>query len=599
MRRFAQLYQALDSTTSTQRKIQAIVAYLEQTPAADAAWAIYFLGAGKLRRRVNTTVLRELAIKRSGLAPWLFEECYQSVGDLAETVSLLWPEKDTGRNENLAQWIEAHLLAATPSARTATAACSISGSAPETRLTPAAAEENPEQTRQAMLEHALSGWDSATRFVSLKLLTGGLRVGVSRQTVVRALAGLCGLETTQVAQRMTGYLSNNGSASGKPVWPSASRYEMLLSTHASDVSELTSGQPYPFFLAHPWPVKKDESVQTQLGPPENWWAEWKWDGIRAQIIRRRGEVWVWSRGEELISEQFPEVCEYARKLPEGTVIDGELLVWPSEQDRPQPFAALQRRLGRRQVSARLMRELPVTVMAYDLLESEGQDWRSQPLLARKARLEEVILHCCAEPADRQANTQRTGPWHEPWRLSAQIALADWSELEPWQSRARDLGVEGLMLKAAQGHYGMGRTRASGPWYKFKCDPMTVDAVLIYAQRGHGRRAGLYTDYTFGVWSAPPGDPQRTLIPVTKAYSGLNDAEIREVDAIIKKSTQQSFGPVRKVDPALVFEIGFEGIAASARHKSGVALRFSRMLRWRKDKPASEADSIFTLRALMP
>lgn len=589
MRRFAQLYQDLDSTTSTQRKTQAIVSYLGHAPAADAAWAVYFLGGGKLKRLVASAELRVLAMQRSGLAPWLFEECYQSVGDLAETIALLWPESSATRDEGLADWIATHLLVMQrPPVRARKQTTGQADTVPY-----ATAEQSgatPDQ-RLVVLETALSGWDHATRFICLKLLTGGLRVGVSRQIVVRALAKHAGLAATEIAQRMMGYLSRASAVTPSQAspWPDAFQYAALIAPDSSQIRPGNTGLPYPFFLAHPWPVAPGESIKDQLGSHEEWIAEWKWDGIRAQIVRRAGQVWVWSRGEELVSEQFPDVCKQAMNLPDGTVIDGELLVWPRDQERPEPFASLQRRLGRQQVSARTMRERPVTVMAYDLLEHEGQDWRARPLTERRARLSQLLDACDQDPS---------GP-AKPWLISTSVRLDDWSDLIRWQTRAREFAVEGLMLKSAHGQYGVGRTKTSGPWYKFKCDPMTVDAVLIYAQRGHGRRAGLYTDYTFGVWSAPPDDPQRTLVPVTKAYSGLSDAEIREVDAVIKKSTQQSFGPVRKVDPVLVFEIGFEGIALSSRHKSGIALRFSRMLRWRKDKPASEADHLFTLRALLP
>ena len=609
MRAFAQLYQVLDSTTSSRQKIQAIAHYLGQTQASDAAWAVYFLGGGKLRRLLPVRELRQIALEQSGLPEWLFDECYESVGDLAETIALLWPQDGGEKDVGLEQWVQASLLSvqATQAARKKSAAVSRKSAIKDASKndlgdTPSAqhaaggidtdvqtslqAEQALQvQMRQQLLHEALTGWDASTRFLCLKLITGGLRVGVSRQTVVRALALHCGLEPAQMAQRMVGYLSHSTSATSQgqgSSWPDAARYERLVSTDSDQVLALEPGQPYPFFLAHPLPAEIS-SLAEHLGSHEQWQFEWKWDGIRVQVIHRAGQVWLWSRGEELINAQFPEVCQAARALPENTVIDGELLVWQEGSSAPETFAALQRRLGRSQVSTRLMQQLPVVLLGYDLLEFDGTDWRTKPLAARRQELERIMA---------------TMQGHR-WFVSPRLMPESWPQVEQLHRDARERGVEGLMIKALAGEYGIGRTRADGLWYKYKCDPMTIDAVLIYAQRGHGRRAGLYTDYTFGVWNAPPGDPQRKLVPVAKAYSGLSDAQIREVDALIRKSTQESFGPVRKVDPTLVFELGFEGIAISARHKSGVALRFPRMLRWRTDKPASEADTLYTLKGLLP
>ena len=597
MRAFAQLYQVLDSTTSSHQKIQAIADYLARTQCADAAWAVYFLGGGKLRRLMPVRALRQMALEQSGLPQWLFDECYESVGDLAETIALLWPQDDGAKDIGLAQWVQSTLLSVQTrktvqrKGRTVVSSgtCGMHstenavGTASEAR--PETAQSAQGQDHEQLLYEALTGWDAATRFVCLKLMTGGLRVGVSHQTVVRALAQHCRLEPSQMAQRMVGYLSHSAAASqqgqGSP-WPDAARYERLVSTDSDQIKAFEPGQPYPFFLAHPLPADR-LSLPEHLGGHEQWQFEWKWDGIRAQVVRRCGQVWLWSRGQELINAQFPEVCEAACALPENTVLDGELLVWQAGARAPDAFSALQRRLGRNQVSARLRQQLPVIFMGYDLLEFDGVDWRAQPLALRRPKLEQIL-----------APMQAPG-----WLVSPRLQPADWSEVQQLHRQAREHGVEGLMIKALSGQYGIGRTRTSGLWYKYKCDPMTIDAVLIYAQRGHGRRAGLYTDYTFGVWSAPPGDSQRTLVPVAKAYSGLSDAQIRQVDALIRKSTQESFGPVRKVEPTLVFEIGFEAIAISARHKSGVALRFPRMLRWRTDKPVSEADTLYTLRGLLP
>jgi DNA ligase 1 len=344
-----------------------------------------------------------------------------------------------------------------------------------------------------------------------------------------------------------------------------------------------------------------------LGPVENWLVEWKFDGIRAQYIHRGGQWWAWSRGEELVSENFPELAGLQACLPEGVVLDGELLVVKarpapgaaSSADETlhdiQPFALLQQRLGRKNLSARILQELPVAFIAYDVLEHDGQDIRHRPQSARRALLENLVRSArdCAAAMGTPI----------PLRLSPALSAPDWPALQALREEARAFGAEGMMLKAQTTEYGVGRRKlgAGGAelWWKWKLDPMSVDAVLIYAQRGHGRRSGVYSDYTFAIWSGPPEDPGRALVPFAKAYSGLSDEEMREVDALIRKTTVESFGPVRSVRPTMVFELGFEGIALSKRHKSGIATRFPRMLRWRQDKPVAEADTIAQLRALLP
>ena len=369
-------------------------------------------------------------------------------------------------------------------------------------------------------------------------------------------------------------------------------------------------------------------MHTLLGAPGDWIVEWKWDGIRAQIVRRAGAVWVWSRGEELVTDRFPELADAAMAaLPDGTVVDGEILVWLPDEPQPRPFADLQKRLGRKTLSAKLLRELPVVLVAYDLLEHAGQDVRQLPQQARRGLLESVwaqheagyfqnnnpfTLSLSKRGAGlRQAQSERlvvceiecapeaAAPPPHTLRLSALLHGADWDDLARQREAARGMGTEGFMLKNRQAHYGVGRTKDVGVWWKWKIDPMSVDAVLIYAQRGHGRRASLYSDYTFAVWNGPPDDPERQLVPFAKAYSGLTDVEIGQVDAIIRKTTRESFGPVRSVEATMVFELGFEGIGKSPRHKSGIAVRFPRMLRWRQDKTVAQADTLQTLMALLP
>lgn len=544
MKAFAELYGQLDATTSSNAKRDALVRYFASASPADAAWAVYFLAGGRPRQLVPTRLLRELAISLSGLPDWLFEESYQAVGDLAETFSLLLPEAAHSSDAGLAYWVEDCLLP-------------LRGLPPETlaqRLPPLWAQLD----RQSLL-------------VCLKLVTGSFRVGVSKLLVTRALAQLADIDSKRVAQRLVGYtdLSHRPTAQG---------YLKLIATESEDEHAQRGGQPYPFFLAHALQQPVDQ-FDALLGPPQAWQAEWKWDGIRAQVVKREGQLWVWSRGEELLTERFPELQALAAVLPDGCVVDGEIVVW---RDGVQPFALLQQRIGRKTLGKKILADAPVVLLGYDLLEWQGADWRSRPQAERRAQLE-ALVQTTAHPA---------------LRLSPVLQGDTWAELAAQREASRSLGVEGLMLKARDALYGVGRTKDMGVWWKWKIDPFSVDAVLIYAQRGHGRRASLYSDYTFAVWDAPAGSPQRSLVPFAKAYSGLSDEEMRKVDAIIRKTTVETFGPVRSVTPTLVFELGFEGIALSKRHKSGIAVRFPRMLRWRLDKPVDEADDLATLQSLL-
>ena len=548
MRAFADLYQALDRTTSSRLKVAAMVAYFGHVKADDAAWAVYFLAGGKLKRLLPIAHLRAYAQRQTGLPIWLFEECYQTVGDLAETIALLLPAPQTERDTGLSQWVTECLLPL---------------------------QSLDDVQRSSALDQLLDGWDADTRFICLKLITGGFRVGVSRLLVTRALAQLTELPATQIAQRMMGYFSAREH-------PNGDRYRALIADGDVDYQAIEPGQPYPFFLAQPL-AREDSQLQDILNAPESWQMEWKWDGIRAQLVCRHGAIWLWSRGEELISEQFPELCEAAKSFADGTVLDGEILVWHPERDVPASFADLQKRLGRKRLSDAIKRDYPVVFMAYDLIEEKGTDCRSQMLSQRRLALQ-TLISSHGEPT--------------VFKLSPVVDVQDRDQAMAHHAQARDQRAEGLMIKARSSQYGVGRTRQAGLWFKWKLDPMSIDAVLIYAQRGHGRRASLYTDYTFAVWddSASPGEP--LLVPVAKAYSGLTDKEIKQIDAILRQSTVESFGPVRRVEPTLVFEIGFEGILPSSRHKSGVALRFPRMLRWRMDKPVDQADTLATLKALL-
>ncbi|KAB0566322.1 ATP-dependent DNA ligase [Pseudomonas palleroniana] len=543
MKAFAELYANLDATTSSNAKLAALQAYFVQASPADAAWAVYFLSGGRPRQLVPTRLLRDMATQASGIEPWLFEESYQSVGDLAETVSLLLPESAYTSEDGLATWLEDKLL-------------------PLRGLSP-----------QELTERLPALWaqlDQPSLMVCIKLITGSFRVGVSKLLVTRALAAMAGLDSKRVAQRLVGYtdLSNRPTAEG---------YLKLIAAESSDEHAQRGGQPYPFFLAHGL-AQPLEQFDALLGSPSDWQVEWKWDGIRAQLVKREGRLWIWSRGEELVTERFPELHSLADSLPDGTVIDGEIVVW---KDTVQPFALLQQRIGRKTLSKKVLEDAPVAVLAYDLLEYQGHDWRNHIQAERRSQLEQVIAQC-----------------NSPVLLPSPLLTAtDWAQLAEQREDSRRLGVEGMMLKARDGLYGVGRTKDMGVWWKWKVDPFSVDAVLIYAQRGHGRRASLYSDYTFAVWDGPPGT-ERTLVPFAKAYSGLTDEEMRKVDAIVRKTTVEKFGPVSSVTPSMVFELGFEGIALSKRHKSGIAVRFPRMLRWRQDKSVDEADTLVILQDLL-
>jgi DNA ligase 1 len=557
---FAQLFNALDASTATSAKVDALKRYFAHAPAADAAWATYFLAGGKPRQVVPTAMLRTLACERAGIATWLFEEAYQAVGDLAETIAHVLPPPSTRSDVGLAQWVEHRLLP-------------LRGAEPALQA-----------------QRIAAYWDeldTGERFLLTKLIGGGFRVGVSKLLVQRALAEQFGLDAKRVAQRMMGYTDAKQS-------PDAARFAQIVSQDGGDLAD--AGQPYPFFLAHQLDAPLAE-FDAKLGPPAGWLVEWKYDGIRAQLVKRAGAVWVWSRGEELMTERFPEIVALAAALPDGTVLDGEIVVWKG--DGPAPFNLLQQRIGRKTLTKKVLADAPVGFIAYDLLEWQSADRREVPQCERRALLEAAVH---AAPG---------------LHLSPIELRAGWADLAALRESSRERGVEGFMLKHREARYGTGRTKADGTWWKWKIEPLSVDAVLIYAQAGHGRRASVYTDYTFAVWNRAPRDAAEAqavvdaiakrepaqpdglqLVAFAKAYSGLTDEEFRGVDKVIRATTLEKFGPVRSVKPTLVFELGFEGINRSTRHKSGIAVRFPRMLRIRSDKPLHEADTMGTLEALL-
>lgn len=536
MKAFTALYTALDETNKTNEKVDVLTHYFASAEIADAAWALYFLIGRRPRAAVASTKMSQWAIEAATIPAWLFSECYDAVGDFAETVALLLPEPVADEPgallhvETLSEWIEQVLL-------------------------PLRTME--EEQQRATILAAWRTLGARERFVWNKLLTGGFRVGVSQRLVVRALAAASGIDDATIAHRLMGDWE-----------PAPAFYAALLSQETSDAD---ISRPYPFCLAHPF-----EGELSSLGEIGEWQVEWKWDGIRAQVIRRAGRSFIWSRGEELVTERYPELAAMSEYLPDGTVIDGEILPW--RDGGVLPFTQLQRRIGRKTLGKTLLAEVPVILMAYDLLEWQGVDIRTQPMQERRALLEGCVQ---ALPETKPVSLL----------LSPLVQSSDWEALASTREQSREINAEGLMLKRLNSPYRVGRVR--GDWWKWKINPFTIDAVLIYAQRGSGKRASLYTDYTFGVWD---GD---TLVPFAKAYSGLTDAEIREVDAYIRRNTVEKFGPVRTVKPELVFELAFEAIQRSARHKSGIAVRFPRILRWRTDKLITEADTLETIRALLP
>jgi DNA ligase-1 len=519
------LYEELDTTNSTRAKVEAMARYFSSAPAADAAWAVYVLMGRRVKRSVGQSLLHAWLVEEAALPLWLVQETYGSVGDLAETIALLIAPKTAGRSEeSLTEWFEARIL-------------------PLRDLTP------PEKRACVVAWwHRLSYREC---FLVNKLLTGALRVGVSRSLVTRALAQALHLERGEVERSLIGEWQ-----------PSESFWQALSRNEAASLAS----HPYPFFLASPLAGPPEE-----LGAREAWLAEWKWDGIRGQVVRRAAACTIWSRGEEVVTERFPEIVAAAAALPDGTVLDGEVVAW--RDNRVLPFAHLQQRIGRLKLSPKILKEVPAGFIAYDLLERDSIDLRGIALADRRAALVALLAGSSTVLS-----------------LSPEIVAASWQDLAELRATARTLGVEGLMLKRWDSIYGVGRQR--GAWWKWKIDPFVFDGVLLYAAPGNGRRSNLYTDYTFGVWDG------KALVPVAKAYSGLDNQEIAELDRWIRAHTLEKFGIVRSVEPVHVFELAYEGIAKSKRHKSGIALRFPRMVRWRRDKPAGEADRLEDLQRVL-
>jgi len=531
MRLFTELYTRLDQTNKTNEKVQALTDYFAQAAPSDAAWALYFLSGRKPRQIVPSRKIREWAIEEAGIPEWLFMESRDTVGDTAETIALLLPNNPVLDDTPLQTLVEEKLLPLRTS---------------------------PEEVQKEAVLKAWRGMNYAQRLVYNKLISGAFRVGISQLLVMRALSNLTEIPTDIIAQRLMGEWS-----------PTAEFFERV-TNHRLEEDDTPIARPYPFHLAY----QLDAAPDT-VGDIADWQAEWKWDGIRAQVIKRAGQVFIWSRGEELMTERFPEISGAAESLDDGTVLDGEILPWSPQG--VQPFTALQRRIGRKNLSAKILAEIPVILQAYDLLEYQGADIRAEPIATRREFLEKTLSDL---PEDARKVLTPT----------VHVEAGTWEELAEKREESRSLGVEGFMLKHRGSPYRRGRHK--GDWWKWKVDPYTIDAVLIYAQKGSGKRSNLFTDYTFAVWR------DGELVPFAKAYSGLTDAEIRRVDNFVRRNTIETFGPVRSVTPQLVFELAFEAIQKSTRHKSGVAVRFPRISRWREDKTIKDADSLESIHALL-
>jgi DNA ligase 1 len=540
MIRFAALFDAIDRTTKTNEKLTALVNYFREADHADAAWATYFLCGSKLKQLVPTKMLRAWAAQEADIPLWLFEESYHTVGDLAETLTLTVPPGQSASDDSLSTWVEQ-------------------------RLIPLRSMAEAEQHQAVVTIWKETPLD--IRLVILKLITGAFRVGVSKSIVTRAVAEFAGVSSDVISHRLMG------------TWkPTAEFFEKLIS---KEVQDTISSQPFPFCLAHPvdpaWfdPESGPGSIGTGgIGQCSDFAAEWKWDGIRGQVIRRDQQVFVWSRGEDLMENRWPEIESASQLLPDGTVLDGEILASLGE-NQVLPFAQLQKRIGRKVVSNKLLKEVPVIFQAFDLLEEAGQDIRTLQFSERRRRLENLLSTI-----------------KHPNLIATQLLPGNsWDQWSKVRNQSRAMNAEGLMLKRWDAAYEVGRVR--GVWWKWKVSPYTIDAVLIYAQKGHGKRSGLYTDYTFALWDGG------SLVPFAKAYSGLDDREIKKVDRFVRQNTKDAFGPVRSVAPALVMEIAFEGLQISSRHKSGIATRFPRIVRWRHDKKPEDANTLSELMSLLP
>ena len=525
MKHFAELISTLESTNKTNAKIDAMVHYLNTAPENDKLWFLALFTGKRPKRPVNTNLLKLWALEIIQLPEWLFLESYSSVGDLGETLSLILPPPENDIQKSLSQWMTEliHL------------------------------KDQTDEEKKRYVTESWNGLDYTERFIFNKLIGGSFRIGVSKKLLITALSKYSDIDSNQLMHSIMGKWNVD---------------EMIFDDLITGTNiNPDNSKPYPFCLAYPL-----EKETHELGKPEEWQAEYKWDGIRGQLIKRNEEIFIWSRGEELVTPQFPELVSALEILEGNFVIDGEILAVIN--DEVLNFNELQKRLNRKTITPKMLREIPVKVFVYDILEFNDEDLREKPLSERRKILENLIEKHPVENI----------------KISQIITFEKWEELIEIRENSRENNSEGLMLKQKNSHYHSGRKK--GDWWKWKVDALTIDAVLIYAQKGSGRRSGYYTDYTFAV------KKEDQLVTIAKAYSGLTDKEIMEVSRFVTKNSLEKFGPVRTVKPELVFEIAFEGIGLSNRHKSGVALRFPRILRWRRDKKADEIDDIEEVKKLI-
>jgi len=532
MKNFAELIKTLDSSNKTSVKVDALTNYFRNASDEDKVWTIAILSHRRPPRPVNTILLRLWANELADIPLWLFEESYHIVGDLAETIALVIPTTKEHSDRSLTEFLQEII----------------------------ALKKKTDFEKKEYLQTNWLALNYYERFIFTKLITGSLRIGVSQKLMTRALSKAENIDEDALAYKLMGDWNPN----------TITFQELILDEKSSDYLS----KPYPFYLAYPI-----EGEPSNLGNAEDWSAEHKWDGIRSQTIIRDNDIYVWSRGEELVTDKYPEFGSFVGVIPDGTVIDGEIL--PFIDNEIGTFNDLQTRIGRKTVSPALLKKSPVIIKAYDLLEWKGQDIRNLPFEERRILLEKLYDDI------KHSNI--------PLQLSERVKFSTWEELTEERLRSREMRSEGLMIKRKDSPYLVGRKK--GDWWKWKIEPLVIDAVLTYAMRGHGRRSNLFTDYTFALWQDNDKN-ERELVTFAKAYSGLTDAEFRMVDDWIKKNTLERFGPVRSVTPQLVFEIGFEGISLSKRHKSGIATRFPRILRWRHDKKIDEANSIEDLKSMI-
>ncbi|MEP6594867.1 MAG: ATP-dependent DNA ligase, partial [Ginsengibacter sp.] len=466
---FAALVTQISSSTKTNDKLEALAEYFTLAEDKDKVWVIAIFSGRRPRRIVSSTLLSEWCIELANLPPWLFSECYSMVGDLGETIALLLPESlsKEDKGESLSYYLEKFIEI----------------------------EKQDEAIRKKFILDSWQQMNNSERFVFNKLITGNFRIGVSQKMMVNALSKIVELSSSVIAHRISGNWD-----------PVTTTFAQLLT---EDNISTDDSKPYPFYLAY----ALEEEPET-LGDPSDWQAEWKWDGIRGQMIKRNNELYVWSRGEELMTDKFPEYFILKDLLPDGVVLDGEII--PAENGKPLPFAVLQTRIGRKNITKKQLLDAPICFFAYDLLEYERVDWRDKPLSERRKQLEKILAPI------RQRSIQ----------LSEVISFTNWNELADVRRTSREMNSEGIMLKRKNSIYQVGRKR--GDWWKWKIDALTIDCVMVYAQKGSGRRSGLYTDYTFAV---KDGDK---LVVFTKAYSGLTDKEFAQVDNFVKRNSIEKF-----------------------------------------------------------